>query len=80
MRLRDYVKQHKIDIKAFAERLGYSRPYISNVVYDQVSASPRLAKKIEEETGGRVSRLSLLYPEEFDPSCEFIILPIYMKH
>ncbi len=67
MRLRDLsTKEHK----QIAQKVGTTYRYISQLAYGtspngkRRKPSPELAKKIEYATGGRVSRLELLYPDD----------------
>lgn len=51
--------------KDFAEKVGISRGYLQHLLSGIKSPSVKLAKKIEEATGGKVTKEELLFPEEY---------------
>lgn len=58
MNLREYLFYNKITVKDFADKLGYSRSYISGIVHELSMPSPRLAKEIEKVTQGKIKASS----------------------
>lgn len=52
--LRQYLTQKQLEIKEFAEMIGYSRTYISLVCNGKVNPSGHLKKTIEILTQGQV--------------------------
>jgi DNA-binding transcriptional regulator YdaS (Cro superfamily) len=47
----------------FAEQIGTTRNYVNLLACRIRRPSPALALRIEEATGGEVSRMELLYPD-----------------
>lgn len=66
MLLRDFLDKEGIMYQDFANDLGISRVYFYNILSGRRKVSKRLAKKIEELSKGRVSRIEALYPEDFE--------------
>ncbi len=67
--LQDYFKQPAaLKQRVLAERLGISIAYMSQLKRGGRRPSAELARDIERETGGAVTRMCLLYPDEFSPS------------
>lgn len=64
--LAEYLTEHAITQRAFAERLGVSRGHMSEIVSRAKSPSLQLALRIVAETGGSVHVSSLLS----DPSTD----------
>lgn len=68
MKLKNYLDKNNISIKSFSDSLGLIDKTGSMVrricLYDQ-RPSPDLAKAVEEKTHGAVTRMELLYPEEY---------------
>ncbi len=63
MKLNEYLKGK--NRKAFARDIGTSVHYLNNLCSDSVYVPGRkMAARIEEATGGAVSRLELLYPDK----------------
>ena len=60
MKLKIYLVQNNITVTEFAERIGYSRSQISNIINGASNPSKRLAKAIEKATNGEVSADELL--------------------
>lgn len=52
---------------ALADAIGTSQPFVSQWVLDYRPVSPRFARKIEEVTGGQVTRYQLR-PDVFGES------------
>lgn len=65
MILRDYLASNKIKLKDFAVTIGTSTKYLSAVLNGRRGLGKEWAKKIEGITGGKCSRMELLYPEEY---------------
>jgi len=65
MLLKDYIKSNGIRIKDFADSLGTSYNYATQVINGHKRVGVEWAKKIERVTGGKVSRMEALYPEDF---------------
>ncbi len=59
-----FLKLKKKTLKQFSKEwhlnYGTMKLYSSN----HANMSPKMAKKIEQATGGKVTRLELLYPDE----------------
>jgi len=64
MLLKDFLEENGIRHNWFAKKLGISPSYLSEIVNLKKVPNPKLAKKIEELTKGKVSRLEVLYPED----------------
>lgn len=62
--IKDFCKNKQIKIKDFAGILKIPPTYLSQIIIGYRRPSPELAAKIEQATGGQVSRLELLYPEK----------------
>lgn len=65
MRLKDYLMTENIKSYAFAKELGVSTTYFSQVTLNRKVPSVKIAKAIEEKTGGKVKKEELLFPEEY---------------
>lgn len=65
MRLKDYLIHEKIKSHVFAKELGVSATYFSQVALNKKVPSVKIARAIEEKTGGKVKKEELLFPEEF---------------
>lgn len=63
--LREYLFKKRITQVDFAERLGISRGHLGQILHGTKHPSRKLAKKIEEETEGKVTAVELLLPENF---------------
>lgn len=71
MRLSSWVKRNRLRQCEAAERLGVSAGYLSELLATEADpnhprarrCSKRLAKQINERTGGKVGLMDLLYPE-----------------
>jgi len=66
MLLRDYLKTENIMVKHFAEMMGTSPTYLSHILKGRRRVGIDLAKKIEQLTDGKVSRVEAIYPEDFE--------------
>lgn len=73
MMLKDYLLVFDIETTKFAEHIHVSRSYASQLIHGHKSISKEMAKRIEEATDHHVTRLELLYPEEYTTESEEII-------
>jgi transcriptional regulator with XRE-family HTH domain len=60
MKLQDYLKENKINQRAFAKLVGVTQPHIQGIAKNTRLPSVYLAKKIEIVTEGKVSAIELL--------------------
>lgn len=60
MNLKEWLKKNEWGINDFAEHIMCHRTYISAIINGRQSPSKRLAKAIEEATGGKVTASSLI--------------------
>ena len=65
MRLREYIKQQGLTQQQMANKLGITLTHLVCIMSGRSGCSKALAKKIEEMTNGDVTRLEVLFPEEF---------------
>jgi transcriptional regulator with XRE-family HTH domain len=63
--LREYLFKKRITQVDFAKQLGISRGHLGQILHSTKHPSRKLAKKIEEETEGKVTAVELLLPENF---------------
>ena len=63
MRLIDWQKKNKVTNTELAKQLGIHLSFITHLNKGRRKFSPELALKIEQATGGAVTRMELLYPE-----------------
>jgi len=63
MKLKLYLSTNKKSQVAFSNEVGVGHIYLNAIIRGRRKPSPSLALRIEEATGGAVSRLELLYPE-----------------
>ena len=63
MNLKNYLKTHNLKPTPWAEKHGLNAPLLSRYLNGK-GISPQNALKIEKATGGAVSCIELLYPEE----------------
>ena len=67
MTLKEYLFHNKMSVKEFADILDYSRTHISAIVNDKSYASPKLIRRIERLTEGKVTKEDLpTKPPELD--------------
>jgi DNA-binding transcriptional regulator YdaS (Cro superfamily) len=59
-----------IDRTSLAEQCQVSRRHIDYIFQGLRRPSPTLALKIEQATGGAVTRMELLYPEDTPPKVD----------
>jgi len=62
MTLEKYLKKNKITLTDFSKDTQISLSMISRIISRNRRPSPQKALRIENATGGKVSRLELLYP------------------
>jgi transcriptional regulator with XRE-family HTH domain len=65
VKLDEYLFKTKTTKTDFAEKVGISRGYLQHILSGLKNPSVKLAKQIEEATGGKVSKEELLFPEEY---------------
>jgi transcriptional regulator with XRE-family HTH domain len=65
VKLDEYLFKTKTSKKDFAEKVGISRGYLQHILSGLKNPSVKLARKIEEMTGGKVSKEEVLFPEDF---------------
>ena len=68
--LKQYLIKHNLSENAFANTHNIPQATIWRVANDKVTPDPATAKKIEQATQGKVTRLELLYREK----------NLYLKH
>lgn len=64
MKLKSYLFINKKSQVAFSNEVGVGHIYLNAIIQGRRKPSPALALRIEEATGGVVSRMELLYPEQ----------------
>lgn len=64
MSLRTYLKDNKISQRKFSVSLGIHYMHLNNILRSERKPSAALALRIEQATGGAVSRMELLYPKK----------------
>jgi DNA-binding transcriptional regulator YdaS (Cro superfamily) len=64
MELRKYLESKKINMTEFGGLIGCNQSYISLLCQKKRRPSPGLALEIEKATGGKVTVMELLYPDE----------------
>lgn len=60
MKLIEYVFRNKMTIGTLADRIGYNRSYLSEVMHGHRVAGKKLAKALEKETEGFITAQELL--------------------
>jgi len=63
MKLREYLFVHRMTVKEFSSLVDYSRTHLSAIVNEKLKPSPKLARRIEKETNGKVKAEDLLKGE-----------------
>lgn len=69
MNMRQYIDKHKHDrqiVRKLAETVGVQRIYLTQIASGHSRASPGLAQKIHQATGGEV-HISDLRPDIYPP-------------
>jgi DNA-binding transcriptional regulator YdaS (Cro superfamily) len=64
MDIQEYLTTEDLSQIALARRLGVSKSTITLLMQGARRPSPSLALRIEQATGGAVTRMELLYPDE----------------
>ena len=62
MKLSEYLRINKISHKDFAQKIGVTRSFITNVLNKKRNPSLKLCLKIEAETKGKVKTKELFNP------------------
>jgi len=65
MLLKEWLFKTQITQVEFARKIGISRQFLVYLLNGSRHPSPKLAKRIEEATGGKVTVLELLFPEDY---------------
>lgn len=65
MNFREYLFKKRISQVEFAKKLGVSRGHLNQILHGNKHPSRKLAKKIEEETEGKVTAIELLFSENY---------------
>jgi len=65
MDLGEYLKQSEKHKMEFALEIGISLGHLDRILSRNRRASIELAKKIEEVTGGKVTKEEIVFPEDF---------------
>ena len=63
MNFREYLFNKRITQIEFAKKLEISRGHLSQILHGTKHPSRKLAKKIEDETEGKVTAIELLFSE-----------------
>ena len=66
MKLKDYLDENNKSVEKFARKLQCSTGHLSRVIHMKIKPSKRLAKDIQDLTGGVVTVLELLEPWGID--------------
>lgn len=69
MNLKNFLITNKISQLKFSKTLGVHHMTIHQILSGRRTPSRKLAAIIEQATGGQVSRLELLYPENKEGDC-----------
>ena len=64
MKLDEYLFKSKKTQTKMARELGVNRQHFNTLVRGHSKPSLKLAKKIQDATGGQVTAMELLFPEE----------------
>lgn len=65
MLLKDYLNEYNIAYKDFAKLIETSPNYLYQLVNGHKNCSKKMARRLELVTGGRVTRMEALYPEDY---------------
>lgn len=68
MKLNEYLTAKNLPQIAFSRQVKIGPIYLNALVRGRRKPSPSLALRIEEATGGAVTRMELLYPEKENES------------
>lgn len=61
--LRRYLFENQIQINDFAKELGVNRNHISEIIRYKRDCGKKLAYRIEEETGGIVTKEQMIFTD-----------------
>jgi len=64
MKLYEYLRDNNIQVSKFAEMLDIRQTSLSKIIHNKMKVSKSTAKKIEELTEGKVTRIEMLYPDD----------------
>jgi len=64
MNLESYIKKHKIEPADYEKTFGVSPTTVWRILNNKFIPRPKTAETIEKKTGGKVSRMELLYPNK----------------
>lgn len=64
MNLREYIDTSGVRQSVLAEKASCSQALISQICTGKRRPSPDIAKSISEATGGKVTAMELLYPND----------------
>ncbi len=62
-KLGQFIKSKNLTIREFCAKNNLHYPSIRVLLYGKYRPSPDVAERIEYATGGKISRLDLLYPK-----------------
>lgn len=65
MLLKDYLRKYGIHVSEFARTLSVSREHLRSIIAGTNYPSRRLAIAIRNKTDGEVSKMELMFPEDF---------------
>lgn len=68
MKLKEFVECNGIKINHFAKVIGVSRAQLWKIMYGKIECPLEVAKKIHENTQGKVSLIDLLNLKEYLPN------------
>ena len=63
MKLKSFLKKHG-DAKKLAQKLNIHHVYLNSIINNRRRPSPPLALRIQEATGGAVTVMELLFPDQ----------------
>jgi len=63
MKLKEYIKKHKLTQRTMADKLGITVPYLCRLIHYGASPSRKLAVLIEEATNGEVNKEEAIFNE-----------------
>lgn len=64
MKLKHWQQSKQFKNKHLADLFGVDQSYITYLLQGKRKPSPSLAERIEQATGGEVTRFELLYPDQ----------------
>jgi DNA-binding transcriptional regulator YdaS (Cro superfamily) len=71
--IKKYCRTNKVLIKDLAFNVKVRPVYLSQIIMGRRRPSPDLALRIEETTGGAVTRMELLYPKSQNGAADGVI-------